>query len=114
MGDDEETRDAREIADHREGFEWLLGKAVDCDGSMRRMIGIQPLGKASKAWISGFHAALWVLFEILVPPTVSEQELEQFIVDHEPIPADDAAVRAFVLDQRDPAAVRKELWGDEG
>jgi hypothetical protein len=107
-----ENRNSREIADHREGFEWLLTRAIECGGSLREIIAIQPLGKASGGWVTGFNAAFWVLCEILVPKTVEEGELERFIAEHEPIPADDAAVRAFVLDGADPEAVREALWGN--
>jgi len=101
----------RELTDHRDGFEWFLRQALECEGSLMRILEVQAPGKSTEAWVKGFNAGFWALCELLLPNTIDADELEEFIADHEPNEADVKAVQRFV-EGEDPGRLRRELWGN--
>lgn len=98
------------LIDHQDGFEWLLQRSVECEGSLLRILEVQAPGKSTEAWVTGFNAGFWALCELLVPSTVDANELEEFIGHHEPTEADAEAVRRFV-EGEGLERLRRQLWG---
>jgi hypothetical protein len=100
---------------YRDGENAALEAAVQCGGDLRQIVTMEPACPAElsegdqRRWVEGVRTSRRILIGTLLP---DDQELDEYVAEHQPTAADAAAVAAL-RDGAKPATVKAALFGKD-